>query len=261
MSSPFHSADPTPTRVPEETPGASNQALPETVGVPAPATPSNADNGLSAVSPFDLATQIQSHTAPKARSRAGRLGKYELVEEIAVGGMGVVYRARDTLLNRDVALKTIRSGLLAQPEEVERFYHEARAAAHLHHPNIVPIYDIALEEGQHYFTMALVRGGTLTHHLERLRQDPRAAVTLIEKVCRAVQHAHEQGVLHRDLKPANILIDEHGEPVVSDFGLAKFLHGDVNMTQAGQRLGTPSYMAPEQAVGDADRVSARTDVW
>src|SRR5262249_34239171 len=124
MSSQFHSADPAPTRVPEETPGASKQVLPETVGVPAPATPSNAGN---AAPPVDLATQVQSHPAPKARPRTGRLGKYELVEELAIGGMGVVYRARDTLLNRDVALKTIRSGLLAQPEEVERFYHEARA--------------------------------------------------------------------------------------------------------------------------------------
>src|SRR5262249_20416100 len=191
----------------------------------------------------------------------GRFGKYDLLEQLAVGGMGVVYKARDTVLGREVALKTIRSGLLAQPEGVERFYHEARAAAHLHHANIVPIYDIALEEGQHYFTMALVPGGSLTHHLEGLRRDPRAAVALVEKVCRAVQHAHEQGILHRDLKPGNILIDEHGEPVVSDFGLAKFLHGDVKMTQAGQRLGTPSYMAPEQALGEVDKVSARTDVW
>src|SRR5262249_44273648 len=153
-----------------------------------------------------------SHTAPKARSRAGRLGKYELVEEIAVGGMGVVYRARDTLLNRDVALKTIRSGLLAQPEEVERFYHEARAAGQLHHRHIVPIFDIDAAAGEHYFTMALAPGGCLSWHLGRLRADTRAAVLLVEKVCRAVQHAHEHGILHRDLKPSNILLDEDGEP-------------------------------------------------
>src|SRR5262245_55118154 len=175
--------------------------------------------------------------------------------------MGVVYRARDTLLNRDVALKTIRSGLLAQPEEVERFYHEARAAAQLHHRHIVPIFDIDAAAGEHYFTMALAPGGCLSWHLGRLRADTRAAVLLVEKVCRAVQHAHEHGILHRDLKPSNILLDEDGEPVVSDFGLAKFLHDDVNMTQSGQRLGTPAYMAPEQAAGLSDRISPRTDVW
>jgi hypothetical protein len=222
---------------------------------PDQATP-GADSGTkrpTSPSPLNEETTI-AQTGPVV----SRFGRYELLEELSAGGMGVVYRACDTESKRVVALKKIRNGALARPEEVQRFHRETRAVAALRHPNIIELYDVGEHEGQHYFTMALAESGSLDKHLDRFSSIS-AAVALVEKIARGIQHAHERGVLHRDLKPANVLLDD-SEPRVCDFGLAKMTE-DMELTQTGQFLGTPAYAAPEQSTEHAGRVSALVDVW
>ncbi|HXG12876.1 MAG TPA: serine/threonine-protein kinase [Gemmataceae bacterium] len=215
----------------------------------------------AAVSPDECLTSAEEPLI-RPQGPGGRwFGKYELLGELARGGMGVVYRARDSVLGRIVALKMIRPEVPASSAELVRFSREARAEARLSHPHIVPVYDVGEHQGQCYFTMKLVEGGSLSQHRDRFTADPRAAVALVEKVARAVQCAHDAGILHRDLKPSNILLDENGEPLVADFGLAKVLDASAELTQTGQVLGTPAYMAPEQAAGRTGEISARTDVW
>ena len=191
------------------------------------------------------------------------LGEYELIEEIARGGMGVVYRARQDKLNRLVAVKLIRSGSLAGAEDLRRFRHEAEAIADLDHPNIIPIYEIGQEDDQPYFSMKLIEGGNLTRHVERLKDEPAAVAALIAKVARAVHFAHQRTILHRDIKPSNILLAEHDEPYVTDFGLAKRIGPDSGTaaTMTGAVMGTPAYMPPEQARGGTKSVTTAADVY
>lgn len=222
-----------------------------------------------------LSSEADSHSqstrAPDIGSKLRYFGDYELLEEIARGGMGVVYKARQSTLKRIVALKMILSGQLAGEEAVGRFYTEAEAAAKLDHPNIVPIFEIGQHQGQHYFSMAYVDGESLARKLMAGPLPPRDAAQLMKKVADAITYSHIEGVVHRDLKPANVLVDKDGEPRVTDFGLAKristqSLAGNTqesvaNLTTTGQILGTPSYMPPEQASGKTDDVGPLADVY
>jgi eukaryotic-like serine/threonine-protein kinase len=188
-------------------------------------------------------------------------GDYEIQKELGRGGMGVVYQARQISLNRPVALKMIKAGLLAGSDELRRFQNEAEAVALLDHPSIVPVYEVGCHDGQHYFSMKLVPGGSLAPLMDRYRKDPRAAAILVAEAAEAVAHAHARGILHRDIKPANILVDDRGRPFVTDFGLAKRVDGDSELTHSGAILGTPAYMAPEQASGRRGAVTTATDVY
>jgi serine/threonine protein kinase len=194
-------------------------------------------------------------------TRLGYFGDYELLEEIARGGMGVVYKARQTSLKRIVAVKMIRSGALADETEVARFRTEAQAAAQLQHPNIVAIHEIGEHAGRHYFSMDFVDGKNLAQIAAGRPVAPRKAAEWLKAMAGALQFAHQHGVLHRDLKPQNIMVDAEGLPRVTDFGLAKNIAGDSTLTQTGAVMGSPSYMSPEQARGRNDLVGPASDVY
>ncbi len=187
---------------------------------------------------------------------------YRLVREIASGGMGIVYEAEDLKLRRVVALKVIRNVLFATRDEASRFKAETQAIAQLDHPDIVPIYESGEADGLPFYTMRLAEGGSLAGRLKRRGVLPdREAAMLMSRIARAVQHAHDHGVLHRDLKPANILLDVAGRPMLSDFGLAKLLDAEYQLTRTQAHLGTPHYMSPEQAAGRAKEITTASDVW
>jgi eukaryotic-like serine/threonine-protein kinase len=188
-------------------------------------------------------------------------GDYEIVSEIAHGGMGVVFRARQVSLKRDVALKMLLAGLFASRNFVHRFCTEAEAAAKLDHPNIVPIYEIGQHEGQHYFSMKLIDGFSLAKELQGKPWEIKRAAEFMAKVARAVHYAHQRGILHRDIKPGNILLDSKGEPHVTDFGLAKIAESETNVTQTDAVMGSPAYMSPEQAAGQTKNLTTASDVY
>ncbi|MEK7677775.1 MAG: serine/threonine-protein kinase [Verrucomicrobiota bacterium] len=205
------------------------------------------------------------HEGHTLRPAAGlSFGDYELLEEIGRGGMGVVYRARQRSLNRVVAIKMMAFGPNSSPELVKRFRAEAVSAASLHHPNIVAIHEVGIHEERHFFVMDYVEGQSLTKAIADcgLRiADFRRTAQWVKTIAEAVHYAHERGILHRDLKPSNVLIDVQDQPHVVDFGLARQLEGDSELTVTGQVLGSPQYLPPEQATGQRGRVSRRTDVY
>jgi serine/threonine-protein kinase len=197
---------------------------------------------------------------PGRAARPGPPG-YEVLEELGRGGMGVVYKARHLRLNRVVALKMILAGDLAGPEALVRFLHEAEVVARLRHPNIVQIHGVGEHEGRPYVELEYVEGGGLDRRLDGTPRPAREAARLVEQLARAIDHAHRLGVVHRDLKPANVLLCPDGTPKVADFGLAKCLAADPGLTGTGAILGTPRYMAPEQAAGETKAVGPAADVY
>lgn len=223
-----------------------------------PAAPSDATAPTFMVG-ADLNSQSQT-AVPSSAADEQNFGDYELLEEVARGGMGVVYKARHKKLNRIAALKMILGGRFSSQDDVQRFHIEAKAAAGLDHSGIVPVYEIGEHDGQAFFAMKYIEGGSLAQNVDRFRDDPRAAIQMLAAVANAVNHAHQRGVLHRDLKPANILIDEAGQPLITDLGLAKTTTNDSELTKTGAVLGTPSYMSPEQAQS-TESVTTAADIY
>src|SRR5947207_407285 len=209
----------------------------------------------------DAVPTAQDKKTAQAAELLGELGDYELLEEIGRGGQGVVFRARQKSLNRTVALKIIGLGQWASKAHLKRFRLEAEAAACLEHPGIVPIHEVGERDGSCYFSMKFVEGGQLDQVAKRQTIPIRRAVELIAKVGRTVHYAHEHGILHRDIKPGNILLDAKGEPHLTDFGLARLVESESSVTHTLDVLGTPSYMAPEQAAGNNATVGSVTDVY
>jgi serine/threonine protein kinase len=225
---------------------------------PLPAAPSPE----TAPAADDVPTLLQRPRSAAADAAPPRqFGEYELLGEIARGGMGVVYRARQINLDRTVALKMILAGRLADQDDIDRFFTEAEAAGRLQHPNVVAVFEVGTIDGQHFFSMEYIEGESLAQKLTRGALPGRVAAKYVHTIAGAVHYAHRQGILHRDLKPSNILIDADDEPQITDFGLAKRLGVDTGKTRSGTIMGTPSYMAPEQAQGRTREVTPAADVY
>jgi serine/threonine protein kinase len=213
-----------------------------------------------ALGALETGASVAAESAATTKS-SRRFGDYELLEEVARGGMGVIYRARQLKLNRIVALKMILAGQFASRQEVLRFRSEAEAAAHLLHPNIVRIHETGEQDGHHYFSMDFVEGRTLS---EIVRDGPLPAQRAAKYACRiaeAIHYAHLRGVLHRDLKPSNVVIDSNDEPRITDFGLAKRMRDDFGVTVTGQVLGSPNFMPPEQTSSKSGTAGPVSDVY
>jgi serine/threonine-protein kinase len=204
---------------------------------------------------------IDAPDAPIAESPGSYFGKFELLVELGRGGFGVVYKARQKDLGRVVALKMILNSQLSSADAVRRFHDEARTAAGVQHPNITAVYEAGQVLGQPYFAMQYINGASLAQRLRGGALPFETAARVVAAVARAVDHLHNHGIIHRDLKPANILLDEEGQPYVTDFGLVKLLAGETHQTTSGAIVGTPSYMAPEQAAGQLTRVGPLSDVY
>ncbi|MGL4513786.1 MAG: bifunctional serine/threonine protein kinase/MFS transporter [Lacipirellulaceae bacterium] len=220
---------------------------------------------LSATQPFERASDSRPPGPAQELDLPYQLGDYELTAEVGRGGMGIVYRAQQQSLGRETAVKLILRGALASIDDQKRFRAEAEAVARLEHPGIVPIYEVGDHGGQLFFSMPFIEGPTLAERLAERPLADREAARIVRDVARAIQYAHERGVVHRDLKPANILLDRLGGVHVTDFGLAKRFHDDrtasSGLTNTGAILGTPSYMAPEQAAGGRGAIGPATDVY
>ncbi|MGY8768545.1 MAG: serine/threonine protein kinase [Pirellulales bacterium] len=186
---------------------------------------------------------------------------YQLEHEIARGGMGVVYKAQQENPSRTVALKMILSGQFASSQEIQRFRMEAEAAANLSHPGIVPIFEVGQHAGKHFFSMGYVPGNSLGDEIKTRKFEPAEAAEMVRQIAEAVQYAHEHEILHRDLKPSNILLGEDGRPQITDFGLAKRMDQNSDLTTTGEIMGSPGYMAPEQASGKIDLIGPGTDIY
>ena len=213
-----------------------------------------------------LNAEAQTRTVPPSERQStdpvgSAFGNYEMLEEIGRGGMGVVYKARQRTLNRFVALKLTLTGARATAAEIKRFQIEAKAAATLQHPNIVAIHDVGEHEGQHYFSMDYIEGQSLAEVIRRTPLPVEQAARCVKTVAEAIHYAHGRGILHRDLKPHNVLIDGEDQPRITDFGLARQVETDSDLTVSGLALGTPSYMPPEQAAGRRGEVGPASDVY
>ncbi|HEY3323596.1 MAG TPA: protein kinase [Planctomycetota bacterium] len=245
-----------PPKPPAELPAKSN----ETVRKDKPA--------LEALSPEEAAEVFKKHKLPPAppQEKSSRhlpksIGGYEVHSELNRGGMGIVYKALDTQLRRQVAIKVLLAGEGAKDEDIKRFQREAQATARLMHPNIVPIYAVGTHDDKPYLVMDFVEGKTAKQLKEEGKMTPRLALSIIEGCAEGLHHAHLHGVIHRDVKPANIMVDRNEHAQLMDFGLARRVDEDLEVTQSGTTMGTPSYMAPEQAEGHLDQVDARSDVY
>src|SRR6266404_606973 len=208
-----------------------------------------------------IAVRTPEERASAAATECGPIPGYEILSVLGQGGMGVVYKARQIRLKRIVALKMILPRAHVGLDQLDRFRLEAEAAARLQHPHIVQIYEIGEEAGRPFFSLEFVEGGSLDKKLAGTPQPARAAAALLEILARAMYHAHQRGLVHRDLKPANVLLTADGTPKITDFGLAKQLDAEMDQTQSGAILGTASYMAPEQAQGQKQRIGPSSDVY
>jgi TolB-like protein/predicted Ser/Thr protein kinase len=221
----------------------------------------DAPQGLCSLCLFNAAVAPLVEEALDSAHVPIKFGDYELLEEIGRGGQGVVYRVRQKSLNRTVALKVIGLGTWATEAHLKRFRREAKAAASLQHPGIVPIHEVGGRDSQYYFSMDFIEGGQLDEVVKRTPMSIRQAAELVAKVARTVHYAHEHGILHRDIKPGNILLDSKGEPHLTDFGLARLVEAESTVTRTLEVLGTPSYMAPEEAAGEHTKIGKATDVY
>ena len=218
--------------------------------------------GIDAAVPSTMESQNERDQSTSGTyGNMGSIAGFEIVDVLGRGGMGIVYKARDQSLGRVVALKTITEIQTSTPDQLGRFVDEAQAAARLQHPNIITVHAVGEYQGRPYFALEFVDGGDLKKRLAGKPMAPRPAAELVQTLARAVHAAHEAGVVHRDLKPSNILLTSAGVPKVADFGLAKLLGGDSARTVSGQVVGTPSYMAPEQADGHSKDVGPTADVY